>query len=60
LIAFHFMFDTFAQLTSSDILNKEVLAVSILNIIYLIYGCYLVVVLLRKKKMNIETNQVTV
>ncbi|MEC0090985.1 CPBP family intramembrane glutamic endopeptidase [Paenibacillus macquariensis] len=60
LIVFHFMFDTFAQLTSSDILNKELLAVSILNIIYLIYGCYLVVVLMRKKKMNIETNQVTV
>ncbi|OAB44446.1 CPBP family intramembrane glutamic endopeptidase [Paenibacillus glacialis] len=60
LIAFHFMFDTFAQLTSSDIVDKELMAVSILNIIYLVYGIYLITVLLRRKKMNIENDQVTV
>jgi len=60
LIAFHFLFDALAQMTSSVIEDKEILAVSILNIIYLLYGCYLIVVLMRKKKMNIENNEVTV
>ncbi|UNK20806.1 CPBP family intramembrane metalloprotease [Paenibacillus sp. N3/727] len=54
LIAFHFMFDALAQMTSSNIVDKEVLVVSILNIIYLVYGSYLIFVLLRRKKMNIQ------
>ncbi|OAB46755.1 CPBP family intramembrane glutamic endopeptidase [Paenibacillus antarcticus] len=60
LIAFHFLFDALAQMTSSVIEDKEIMAVSILNIIYLIYGCYLVVMLIRRKKLLIESNQVTV
>ncbi|WP_438351102.1 CPBP family intramembrane glutamic endopeptidase [Paenibacillus sp. FA6] len=56
LILFHFMFDALAQMTSSVIVDKEVLVVSILNIIYLVYGSYLVYILLHKKKMSIQVN----
>ena len=56
LILFHFMFDALAQMTSSVILDKEVWVVSILNIIYLVYGSYLIYILMHKKKMNIQVN----
>ncbi|MOA27098.1 hypothetical protein D3C78_1479440 [compost metagenome] len=49
LIAFHFIFDAFAQVTNPDIVDKELLVVSILNVLYLVYGIYLVFVLMRRK-----------
>lgn len=52
LNAFHFMFDALAQMTSTTIIDKEVLLVSILNILYLIYGGYLIVVLMRRSKLT--------
>lgn len=57
LIAFHFLFDFLAQLTSNAILDQEVLAVSILNILYLCYGIYLVYGFINRKKtgsMNLQ------
>jgi membrane protease YdiL (CAAX protease family) len=57
LIAFHFMFDALAQMTSSNILVKEVMAVSILNILYLVYGSYLIFVMLHRNKMNKKTTE---
>lgn len=53
LIAFHFLFDALAQMTSSAIVDKEVLVVSILNIMYLLYGGYLIFILSRRPKTNI-------
>lgn len=50
LIIFHFMFDALAQVTNPAIEEKELLVVSILNILYLLYGIYLVVALGRKNK----------
>ncbi len=52
LIAFHFMFDALAQMTSTTIIDKEVLLVSILNILCLIYSGYLIVVLMRRRKLT--------
>ncbi|KGE17684.1 type II CAAX prenyl endopeptidase Rce1 family protein [Paenibacillus wynnii] len=52
LIVFHFMFDALAQMTNTTIEDKELLVVSILNILYLLYGGYLIYVLLHRKKMN--------
>lgn len=60
LILFHFMFDALAQMTNTNIVDKELQVISILNIIYLLYGAYLILALLHRKKMNIENNQVTV
>lgn len=54
LIVFHFLFDALAQMTRSDIADKEIMIVSVLNIIYLLYGAYLVFVLLHKRKTNIQ------
>lgn len=54
LIIFHFLFDALAQMTSSDIADKEIMIVSVLNILYLLYGAYLVFVLLHKRKTNIQ------
>lgn len=54
LIVFHFLFDALAQMTSSDIADKEIMIVSVLNILYLLYGAYLVFVLLHKRKTNIQ------
>lgn len=42
LILFHFMFDALAQLTNTNIVEHELLVVSILNLIYLLYGAYLI------------------
>ncbi len=50
LIAFHFLFDTLAQLTSNAIVDQEVLAVSILNVLYLLYGAYLIYGFMSRKK----------
>lgn len=47
LIAFHFLYDALAMVSNEN-LEHEVLIVSILNILYLIYGVYLVIVLKRK------------
>lgn len=52
LIAFHFIFDALAQMTNPDIVDKELLLVSILNVLYLVYGIYLVVVMVRRKKIR--------
>lgn len=49
LIAFHFIFDALAQVTNPSIIDKELLLVSILNVLYLVYGIYLVLVLVRRK-----------
>lgn len=54
LIIFHFMFDAMAQLTDATTTENEVLVVSVLNICYLLYGTYLVVVLTRRHKTNIQ------
>lgn len=56
LIIFHFLFDTFAQLTSPAIIEQEVLVVSVLNMIYLAYGAYLIYVLLQRRKLNNQLN----
>ncbi|WP_238652996.1 CPBP family intramembrane glutamic endopeptidase [Paenibacillus piscarius] len=47
LIAFHFLYDALAMVSNEN-LEHEVLIVSILNILYLIYGIYLVMALKRK------------
>ncbi|KAI7257276.1 hypothetical protein KC345_g10829 [Hortaea werneckii] len=49
LIAFHFIYDALAMVSNEN-LDHEVLIVSILNILYLVYGIYLLVVLTRKNK----------
>ncbi|MCL6603199.1 MAG: CPBP family intramembrane metalloprotease [Paenibacillus sp.] len=59
LIVFHFMFDALAQMTSTNVIDKEILAVSILNILYLAYGAYLVFVLLKRKKTNSQIDSNT-
>lgn len=56
LIAFHFLFDALAQLTSNSIMDKEILVVSILNMIYLVYGIYLVYILVRRNKLDIHAS----
>lgn len=57
LIVFHFLFDALAQMTSNALLDQEVLVVSILNILYLCYGVYLVYGFINRKKtgsMNLQ------
>ncbi|MEI2396572.1 MULTISPECIES: CPBP family intramembrane glutamic endopeptidase [Paenibacillus] len=49
LIAFHFIYDALA-LVSNENLEHEVLIVGILNIMYLLYGIYLVIELTRRNK----------
>lgn len=49
LIGFHFLFDALA-LVSNENLENEVLIVSILNIMYLLYGIYLLMALIRRHK----------
>lgn len=49
LIAFHFIYDALAMVSNEN-LDHEVMIVSILNILYLVYGIYLLVVLTRKNK----------
>jgi len=49
LIAFHFIYDALAMVSNEN-LDHEVLIVSILNILYLMYGIYLLVVLTRKHR----------
>ena len=56
LIVFHFMFDALAQLTSSTIVDQEVLVVSVLNTLYLLYGGYLIIVLRRRRRVESQTN----
>lgn len=51
LIAFHFIYDALAMV-SNDNVENEVLFVGILNIMYLIYGIYLLVVLTRRNENN--------
>ncbi|MNJ01770.1 hypothetical protein D3C73_1615150 [compost metagenome] len=48
---FHFAYDALA-LVSYENLDREVLLVSILNILYLIYGIYLTYNLVRRNKIN--------
>lgn len=57
LILFHFLFDALAQLTSNSIIEQEVLAVSILNTLYLLYGIYLVYILLKRKRTAIHATE---
>lgn len=47
LIGFHFLYDALAMVSNEN-LEHEVLIVAILNILYLIYGIYLVMVLKKK------------
>ncbi|WP_151734935.1 CPBP family intramembrane glutamic endopeptidase ['Paenibacillus yunnanensis' Narsing Rao et al. 2020] len=49
LILFHFLFDALAQMTNPAIESHEVLVVSVLNVIYLAYGLYLIYALRRGK-----------
>ncbi|MEK3715945.1 CPBP family intramembrane glutamic endopeptidase [Paenibacillus sp. FSL R7-0333] len=49
LIAFHFIYDALAMVSNEN-LEHEVLIVSILNILYLLYGIYLLVVFSRKHR----------
>jgi membrane protease YdiL (CAAX protease family) len=49
LIAFHFIYDALAMVSNEN-LDHEVLIVSILNILYLFYGIYLVIELTRRHK----------
>lgn len=51
LIAFHFLYDALAMV-SNDNLEHEVLVVAILNILYLIYGIYLLMVFRRRLQAN--------
>ncbi|QSF43055.1 CPBP family intramembrane glutamic endopeptidase [Paenibacillus tianjinensis] len=51
LIAFHFVYDALAFMTKENS-DKELLAVIILNLLYLVYGIYLVYNLRRRKKLN--------
>ncbi|MNG27902.1 hypothetical protein D3C84_1130800 [compost metagenome] len=53
LILFHFLFDALAKVTDPTLDEQVVLVVSILNLIYLVYGIYLVIVLTRKKKATL-------
>lgn len=48
LIAFHFIYDALAMVSIEN-LEHEVLLVSILNILYLVFGIYLLIVLTRRK-----------
>ncbi|AIQ69647.1 CPBP family intramembrane glutamic endopeptidase [Paenibacillus graminis] len=49
LIAFHFIYDALAMVCNEN-LDQEILVVSLLNILYLLYGIYLIAVLLRRNK----------
>ncbi|SEU28342.1 CPBP family intramembrane glutamic endopeptidase [Paenibacillus sp. NFR01] len=49
LIAFHFIYDALA-LVSKENTEHEVLLVAILNVMYLLYGAYLIVNLLRRSR----------
>ncbi|MEK4048275.1 CPBP family intramembrane glutamic endopeptidase [Paenibacillus sp. FSL H8-0048] len=49
LIAFHFIYDALAMVSNEN-LEHEVLIVSILNIMYLLYGIYLLMVFNRKHR----------
>lgn len=57
LIIFHFMFDALAQLTNASTTANEVFVVAMLNICYLLYGIYLVVVLTRKRRIYTVQNR---
>ncbi|WP_040949326.1 CPBP family intramembrane glutamic endopeptidase [Gorillibacterium massiliense] len=50
LMVFHFLFDAFANFTSASADNKQLLIISVLDILYLLYGAYLISVMLRKKQ----------
>jgi membrane protease YdiL (CAAX protease family) len=50
LIVFHFLFDFLAMITNSNTFEKDLMVVVILNIVYVLYGIYLVVMLLGRKK----------
>lgn len=52
LIGFHFIYDALAMV-SNDNVEHEVLMVSILNILYLVFGIYLLIVLTRRKNNHI-------
>lgn len=51
LILFHFAFDILAFMTQENP-DKELLAISILNVLYLLYGIYLVYNLRRRNKLS--------
>ncbi|WP_438490908.1 CPBP family intramembrane glutamic endopeptidase [Paenibacillus sp. IHBB 3054] len=51
VIVFHFAYDALAMFSNEN-LDQEVLLVSILNILYLIYGIYLAYNLVRRNKIN--------
>jgi CAAX amino terminal protease family. len=52
LILFHFMFDAFAQLANHMNSKEELLAVSILNIFYFLYGACMIFVLLNRRRIK--------
>jgi membrane protease YdiL (CAAX protease family) len=58
LIIFHFMFDAMAQLTNATTTENEVLVVSVLNICYLLYGIYLVIMLTRRRRASLQESSV--
>ncbi|MNO91681.1 CAAX amino terminal protease self- immunity [compost metagenome] len=51
LIAFHFIYDALAMVSNEN-LDQEILVVSLLNILYLLYGIYLILVLSRRNKAH--------
>lgn len=48
LIGFHFIYDALAMVSNENV-EHELLLVSILNILYLLFGIYLLIVLNRRK-----------
>lgn len=53
LITFHFLFNTLAQLSDPTINEHTVEIVSILNVLYLLYGSYLLFVRSRRKQAKV-------
>ncbi|MNN88918.1 hypothetical protein D3C81_2066620 [compost metagenome] len=51
LITFHFIYDALAMVSNEN-LDQEILVVSLLNILYLLYGIYLILVLSRRNKAH--------
>ena len=52
LIAFHFLYDTLAIMTSSNAVEKETLILTVLTTLYVLYGIYLLFILLRRKRSD--------
>lgn len=52
LIAFHFLYDSLTIMTGNSHLERQTIAISIMTIIYVIYGIYLLFVLKRQNVMS--------